>query len=891
MKIATAPSRNSKRWRTQEVSWDWLLDKLRQPVRTGETVAEWGRMSRDEKAARKDVGGFVGGALEGGRRINGAVRERWLLTLDADDARPDDWEEMTGLYDWRMAVYSTHSHTPQRPRLRWIIPLRRAVTPEEYQACARKMAELIGIETMDPTTYQPERLMYWPSCSVDAEYVFEWQDGMILSPDELLRMYGPGEAWKDVSLWPMGSREQAIVQRSAKKQGDPTTKPGLVGKFCRAYDVPEAIDRWLSDVYEECEGTPGGQTRYTYKPGSSSGGAVLYEDGAFLYSHHSTDPAGGQLLNAFDLVRVHLFGAQDEGREAPDDVTKLPSYKAMCSMVTQDGECKRRFFAEDQAEANAAFADLGEVVSGEQVPPEGAANGADQRDNDATVAKSATTGSEKAAKGAGNASDKTDISADNSVIPGDNGDVEPDMSWVEQLAVNHKTGEADPTIQNALLIMENDPRIAGKMAMNDFSGRPTIRGPLPWKKTAQDGDLWEDADEASLRWYLEVVYKFKGKDKINDALQMIMKRNAFHPVREYLDGLRWDGVERLDTCLIRYLDTDDTAYVRAVTRKWMCAAVKRVYEPGCKFDSMLLIMGEQNIGKSMFARTISRGWFTDSVARMDGKEAYESVRGRWIVEIAELAAARKSEQEAQKQFLSAQSDYYRPAYGKNLVEFRRQCVFYGTTNDPEPLKDDTGGRRYWIVRSHRKTMSTLPGLREEVDQLWAEAVVRYRQGENLWLDDELIAGEAKEIQAANTYRDEWIGIIQEYLDKPITPDWEEKSPEDRAAWIQGDSLEKWEPRDLVRREQVSATEIRVECFGEDRAGLRGNDFNSRRISRIMGQMPGWKRVKTTQRVPGYGSQRVYRREGFNPEEELMQRLLLNAKRTLGHPVEEDPELM
>lgn len=832
MKIATAPSRTSKKWKTVDVSWDWMLDKLRTPKRTGETMAEYQRMPKEEQAQRKDVGGFVGGALNGGRRVAGAVTERWLLTLDADHARRDDWEEVTSLYDWRMAVYSTHSHTPDRPRLRWIIPLRRAVTTEEYQACARKMADLIGISTMDPTTYQPERLMYWPSCPEDAEYVFKEQDGPILNPDELLRMYGPGDAWKDVSLWPMAEAETEIVVREVKKRGDPEAIPGIVGQFCRAFDVYDAIDRWLPDVYVPCE-TCAGEGRYTYVPGSSAGGAVVYGNGQWLYSHHSTDPAGGQLLNAFDLVRVHLFGPKDEGSKvAEENVTALPSYRAMCDMISKDEEYARRLAEERLASIAEEFGDLGAIAGS---GPE------HEAEEPAGPAEIENKPSESVGSGSLNPSECTDL------------------SWVDQLEVNRKTGEADPTIGNAVLILENDPLLKGKIALNEFSGRPTVRGPLPWRRKVKDGELWKDSDEANLRLYMEKHWKFKGRDKINDALAVVLERNAYHPVREYLMGLEWDGVERLDTMLVRYMDSENTDYVRAVTRKWMCGAVKRVMEPGCKFDSMLVLVGGQGIGKSRLGYILSRGWFTDSLTRMDGKEAYEAIRGAWIVELSELAAARKSEIEAQKQFVSAQVDNYRPAYGKNVTEYKRQCVFYATTNDTEPLRDNTGARRYWPVSCPGKDEGQHIGLEEEVDQLWAEAVVRYRAGESLWLDDAGLAEAAQIAQETYSERDEWIGMIQEFLDTPIPPDWEEKSPEDRRAWINGDSLEKWDELDLVRREQVSGTEIRVECFGEDRAGIKGRDLSGRRIARIMGRMPGWKKAEPVVWVPGYGSQRVYRR--------------------------------
>jgi predicted P-loop ATPase len=358
---------------------------------------------------------------------------------------------------------------------------------------------------------------------------------------------------------------------------------------------------------------------------------------------------------------------------------------------------------------------------------------------------------------------------------------------------------------------------------------------------------------------MEQRWKFSGEQKIRNAWTVVANENAYHPVRDYLNGLVWDGTERLDTMLIRYMAAEDTPYVRAVTRKWMVGAVKRVMQPGCKFDQMLILVGAQGIGKSRLAIVLSRGWFTDSITRMDGKEAYESIRGAWIVEVAELAATRKSEQEAQKQFISAQTDMYRPAYGRNVVVYPRQCVFYGTTNDLEPLKDDTGARRYWPVLCAGKDDGQHFGLEEEVDQLWAEAVVRYKAGESLWLDDKALASDAKEAQEAFSTRDEWIGLIQDFLDIPLPPDWYERTPEQRRAYIAGDTLEDQE-KNTMRRGTICVTEVRMELFGESKGGRSGPDATAKRIGRIIASLPGWERAKTARRVPGYGAQKVFVRK-------------------------------
>lgn len=833
MKIATAGSRTSRRWKTIDVSWDWLLERLRQPKRTGETVTEYRRMTKDEQAQRKDVGGFVGGEVVGGRRVAGSVHERWLLTLDADHANAGDWEDWCCLYDYRAALYSTHSHTPDSPRLRWIIPLRRAVGVEEYQAIARKVAEWIGIDTMDTTTYQPERLMYWPSCPEDGEYVFEQQDGPVLDPDVVLREYGPKDAWKNVALWPMGKAETTIILRSCEKQGDPTTKPGIVGKFCRAFDVPAAIDKWLPEVYTPTVVLD----RYTYAKGTSACGAVLYDNGNFLYSHHSTDPACGQLLNAFDLVRLHLFGAQDEGHEQ-QEITRRPSYKAMCDLIAEDDDCKRAFLAERLAAANEDFGDLAPEQSASTL--------------------------------IGNTGKSEDIADTRSENVGDtpDGAADEDDAWMTELAMNRKTGEAEATIQNATLILRHDPRLKDSFGQNLFRGLPCAKRDLPWRRGAAN-TLWRDSDDANLFLYMESVWGLVGESKIRNAWSVVLTENAYHEVQDYLKSLSWDGVERLDTLLVRYMGAEDTAYTRAVTRKWMVGAVKRALQPGCKFDAMLVLVGSQGIGKSRLGLLLSRGWFTDSLTRMDGKEAYESIRGAWIVEIAELAAAKRSEQEAQKKFISAQTDMYRPAYGRQVEEFPRQCVFLGSTNDAEPLKDDTGARRYWPVICAGKDHGQHLGLEQEVDQLWAEAVVRYRAGESLWLDEEKLAEEAVDVQSRLTVQDEYEGIIEDYLNMLLPADWDERDPEQRAAYCHGDLLDGEKRIGVMRRDRVSIPEIRVECFGERRTEMHGgNTTVSRRIGSVMGRMPGWRKGLKRVRVPGYGMQWVYYRVVDEADDEL-----------------------
>ncbi|MED0755597.1 hypothetical protein P4S98_21015, partial [Bacillus amyloliquefaciens] len=246
--IAIGRNRWDKAWRNKDMLWSDLLKKLATPNYTNETYAEYKKMSKSQQDQIKDVGGFVGGSLKGGRRKTDTVAWRQVVTLDADFIKGDLWASVEMMYDFACAAYSTHKHSKETPRLRLVIPLRRAVTPDEYQAVSRKLAADIGIDFFDDTTYQPHRLMYWPSTSQDGEYVFKLQDEAWLDPDEVLASY---EDWTDPSYWPESSRIQKNRQKLADKQGDPHEKNGMVGAFCRTYSIPEAIETFLSDVYEE----------------------------------------------------------------------------------------------------------------------------------------------------------------------------------------------------------------------------------------------------------------------------------------------------------------------------------------------------------------------------------------------------------------------------------------------------------------------------------------------------------------------------------------------------------------------------------------------------------------------------------------------------------------
>lgn len=256
--------------------------------------------------------------------------------------------------------------------------------------------------------------------------------------------------------------------------------------------------------------------------------------------------------------------------------------------------------------------------------------------------------------------------------------------------------------------------------------------------------------------------KEPSKEKIFDALCLIADRNTYHPVRDYLDGLTWDGVRRLDTWLTTFAGVGDTGFVRAVARKTLCAAVRRARDPGCKFDHVLVLSGCQDLGKSRLLRALppTEDWFTDQVrVGADSKEVIERSAGSLIVELAELVGMGARESEAVKHFITTQSDTARPAYGRLPVTLKRQFILIGTTNARNFLRDLTGNRRWWIVEA---TKCDPDGLAEVRDQLWAEAVQR-EPDERLYLDTDALRVEGQRLNQGATDYGAWAERVHDQL--------------------------------------------------------------------------------------------------------------------------------
>jgi predicted P-loop ATPase len=798
-KLAVANSRTQKVWKNIEMSWRELVEKLEKPQRTNETAAEYKAMAKKDKDALKDVGGFVGGYLKDGIRKRGQLETRQLVCLDADNIYsavdfPALVREKLKLFTY--ALYSTHSHTKEKPRFRLIVPLLREVTAEEYEPVARYIAREIGIDMFDPTTYQDIRLMYWPSVSSDGDYVFDHEEARLRSPDVIESM---NPNWKDATTWPTGSSEAAAHKKIAAKLGDPREKPGLIGLFCQAYTVEEAMEAFLPGTYTKVENV---ENRYTYAGGSTTGGVIVYDDGLHVYSHHATDPISGQDVNAFDLVRLNLYGVQDEDCDPGTPVNKLPSFVAMTSLCQKDERVRE---LQNKGIIEAMSDDLIEK---------------DLKGHDEAEVKKAT-------------------------------------AWVKQLE-RTKFGKLVSSAYNFLLILRNDLRLKG-MAGNDlFAGRIAVLRDLPWRKHFKNRiDSWQDSDDAELRNFISLNYDgLTGKMLLDDALTTVFAENSFHPVIDWLEGLKWDGKPRVKRILIDYLGAEDNAYVEEITEKFLKAAIARVYRPGVKFDYCLVISGPQGIGKSTLLRNLGQKWFTDAVVSIKGKEAMDQLQGNWIIELSEMQAATRAENEELKAFISRQNDKYRPPYGRRVEDHLRQCVFAATTNDRIFLKDRTGGRRFWIVMCEGSGTRPLEDFTmEEAAQCWAELMEIWKEDKNLLPSAEAMAI-ATELQEAHTEGSEKFGLIQDYLDTRLPIGWEKMNLSERQMWLTGERSV--EGGGVTKRDRVCAMEIWCECFGNQPKALRNLD--AREINNIMQRMPGWKPHDSSDsklRFSLYGKQRAY----------------------------------
>lgn len=768
--IAYGSNRQAKQWANKTITFDELKARLKTTIRTPESAEEYARMNKVQRDAAKDHGGFVAGVLRGGCRKVDAVESRSMVALDGDRISADFLERYEAICPYTSALYTTHSSTEDKPRVRLVFPLTRDVSPEEFVAVSRYMADMLGIDYFDECSYQPNQLMYWPSTPANGTYVYKETEGAWLDPDVLLRQH---PEWVDPTRLPTSSRESKANTAKQEKVQDPLAKDGTVGLFNRAYfPVTTALEVFLADVYEPTDN----DGRWHLIESSSMAGVEIKED-KFVYSHHAKDPAYLKLCNAFDIVRIHRFGNMDD----------KASFAAMCDFAMEQDAVRQLAASERREDAEREF------------------------------------------------------EAD-------------DTSWQAQLQYEPKSAVLKNNLHNITLIMQNDPLLKN-IVFNQQTDGMEIKGEVPWKHPSK---YWRDADDAQLISYIDSHYGTFSQRNYDIAVTKVTDDRSYHPIREYLSNLpKWDGVPRVDTLLIDYLGAQDNEYVRAVTRKMLCAAVQRVWTPGIKYETMLVLSGPQGIGKSTLIARLAGEWFSDSLSLSDTKDktAAEKLQGYWILEIGELAGMRKTEEEILRSFLSCQNDVYRAAFARRPTPHLRQCIFFGTTNALNGyLRDTTGNRRFWPVRVNGKGTKHSWGLTaSDVAQIWAEVSVLVAAGEDLTLSPELEKF-AEQEQRGALESDEREGLVKEYLEALLPEDWDSMDLYERRNFLSGNAIAAHGRVGTVARTRVCTLELWCELFGRDQGSMKRADSSA--LTAMLIKM-GWKRTEKKERLKLYGPQVVY----------------------------------
>ena len=413
--------------------------------------------------------------------------------------------------------------------------------------------------------------------------------------------------------------------------------------------------------------------------------------------------------------------------------------------------------------------------------------------------------------------------------------LDSEMSTVEDiradLARNDK-GNSCQTINNCMLVFHRDPLLKGSIRKNELSGKIDIVGNLGWQRTSSS---LTDTDVYQIHWYLEKNYGLKNDRNINKAMNIVASENRYHPIRDYLEKLKWDGQPRIDNLLPRYLGADCDDYTKEIMRLFMLAAIHRVYEPGCKFEIMVCLVGGQGAGKSTFFRflAINDEWFSDDLKRMDDDNVYRKMQGHWIIEMSEMMATVNAKSiEDIKSFISRQKETYKIPYETHPEDRPRQCVFVGTSNNMDFLPlDRTGNRRFAPVLVHpewveKHILEDEKESREYIRQAWADAMELYRNG----FHELKLSGKTeeylKEMQKDFMPEDAKVGIIQNWLDE-------------------------------LAEDYVCSIMIYKEAFSHEYDTPK--DWELKEINNVMNHsIVGWEKI-SSHRFAGYGTQRGWRR--------------------------------
>lgn len=760
----------------------------------------WGEVISwlDSPGTVKQAGNYVFGRFSGKRRTNGTLRDRCALTLDADFPKERFVERVGDAIAGHAGIWHT-TYTSEPEAPRY-----RVIVPLDRRVDPREYHMCVSALMARVGTGE-----FDPGSTQGARYMF--------------RPAAQDPEWFESGVWdgtPISADELLAefddssadlpAPKVSRTKRDPFELEGTLGTFNRVYrDLDDLIEAY--DLPYEREGAD--RYRFAGASGASGMGPIDGSEGLF-YSHHLHDPAYGQTCNAFDLARLHLYGDLDTSADLKKPVTRRTSHLKMLERAAADPRVLQEAVGEDFTH------DMEEL------------------------AEELSTGAEESQEA------RTDRES------------RDPQKWRNALSRNVKTLKVNDEIGNWDLIVANDPAFA-VIFRNEMSLATEISADLPWRPLTPGHETFTGGDLAQLMFHVEREYGFRpAKTLVEDVVRATAESRTRNPIREYLEGLKWDGTPRVETCLPGAEHTD---YNAMVARKSLVAAVARMMEPGIKWDHMLVIYGTEGLGKTFWIDKMSRGWSTP-LGRIGDKDTLLALQRSWIVTSDESHMLKRADFEAQKEFLTRTEDVFRLPYERETQAHKRHCVIWGTTNDEVFLRNQEGNRRFLIVRATRQVdFATFTD--EYVDQVWAEAVHLYHAGEQLFLTSEE-ENMARPEREKYMEEDALAGVIRRYLDTKVPGDWDRRSPESRRSWL-ADVANGFEKPGTERIDRVCSLQLWVEALGQEVGRHRRVDLLE--ITAIMKNNPDWVSLPGRHRIPGYGPQQVYERR--SPSAELLDELI------------------
>ncbi len=870
VRISVGKSFNLGKSKNKVMPWGDFYRMFAEPTRTKERQRVYKTLPLNEKSDLKALEGwYLGAPIKGSKRNNQSINDRDIVTLDLDNMDVETYESIRNgtnpICRYEFIAHTTRSHSPEEPRLRVNLLLDEPCQRDQFMPLSRLLGHMIDptMESVDKVSYRLAQMMFMPTASRDQEYVCFQNHGELVKVEEVLDSWTSD--WRDLRSLPYADAEE-VERKRARKAEDPWEKRGVIGAFCRAWPMESLIEEFLDDIY----GDPDPQSReprYTYLPGHGSHGLAIYDEGRFAYSNHGSDPAADQNLNAFDMIRIHMFGDRDADTDLTDKpITQWPSYKAAYEFAQNDEGCKAELLS-DELDIEAMFDDI-----------------SDLDEEDVAEAKAVFQG--------GTDVDELDWLAGGA--PEDTGLPphpepllvrKPKKGWVRDLETTDE-GKLKSTLYNVTVILANDPRSYGSLARNLMSQKIVSRRPIKSKikvltaidvPDKEDGLPWTDSHDATLRTILEAP---SGKDKpgyglkvsdrdLREAIVNCGNKFQFHPVIERIKGTKWDGKKRAKHVFVDYLQLEDTAYHRETARQFLLGCVARLFVPGHKFDFVPVISGPQGLRKSTFVEALAFGkWGAELTAEMQSDtDSVEQMLGKWILELGELATMRRGEVEAVKAFVTRREDRVRLSYDRRLSTFPRSCLFMGTTNSNEYLKDDEN-RRFWplTMPDDAEEIDTAK-LEREIDQIWAEVLTWYVDAVAKHNYRKLpfgLTGVAleqalrhQEMAREENAEDHHAAQIEHYLNTPVPRD----------TFLGEDLLDISDaPEVWVVPVKTCSIQLMTDAMNEEPRTMQQRSSLNRVVGSIMGRQPGWIKYAAVVKGTGvlsfgsHGRQRAFVRE-------------------------------